>query len=214
MPSVGMVKCYRCRYAEGLLYGNKLLVLMNKHISIAIFFAIIYYSCSISKTPIRRPEKNKDAIQLAIDDFTTKCKLYKEDSIFRIKVWNLGQYNQYKDFVVVSILGLRKKIILEPEDTIGSKGKSETRVYEKDAELFRWRDDNYPISQAVLKTFQRHNLIEMDSSRIKYPEYPRDDSQEAAIYFFCKDNLAIYKRVVTAKGVGYFKPPALKCSEK
>lgn len=182
---------------------------MNKQISIAVFFAIIYCGCTTSKTSIWQPEKSKDAIQIAIEDFTTKCKLYKEDSIFRIKVWNSGQY---RDFVIVSILGLRRKIILEPEDTIGSKGKSETRFYESDAKLFLWRDNNYPITREALKAFQRHNLIETDSAKIKYPEYSRDDSQKAAIYFFCRDNVAIYKRVITSRGVGYFMPPVLRCS--
>ncbi|PSL25866.1 hypothetical protein [Chitinophaga ginsengisoli] len=183
---------------------------MKNHILFTVFFAIACYSCSTSKTTVQQGDPPKDAIQIAIEDFAEKCKLYQEDSIFRIKVWN---YNQHKDFLIVSILGLRRKIILEPEDTIGSMGKSENRFYERDGKLFLWRDNNYPINREALGAFQRYNLIEMDSLKMKYPEYSRDDSQKAAVYFFCKNNLAIYKRVITNRGVGYFNPPILKCSE-
>jgi hypothetical protein len=185
---------------------------MNKHILTAVFFAWAYSSCSTPKASIQRSEKPKDAIQIAIEDFTTKCRLYKEDSVFDVKLWNLAGNDRFKDFVIVSIMGLRRKIVLEPEDTIGGKGKSETRLYERDGKIFIWRDESFPLTQKALDVFQRHNLIETDSIKIKYLEYPRDDSQKGAVYFFCKGNLAIYKRVVTNKGVGYFTPPVLKCS--
>jgi len=184
---------------------------MNKHIFFAIFFAIAYCSCSTSKTAMQQGEKPKNVIQIAIEDFSTRCRLAKEDSIFGVTLWNLPKDGRFKDFVVVSIMRYNEKVILGPEAIIGSTGKVESRIYEKDGKLFLWRDDNYPLTQETLETFRKHNLIETDSIKMKYPDYPRDDSQKGADYFFCKDNLAVYKRVITNRGMGFYEPPVLKC---
>ena len=39
-----------------------------------------------------------------------------------------------------------------------------------------------------------------------------NDSDKGADYYFCKNNLSKYKRVVTNIGLGYYKPPKLKCN--
>ena len=184
---------------------------MKNHILFAVFLAIAYCSCSTPKIVMQQVEIPKDAIQIAIEDFSTKCRLYKEDSIFGATIWNLPKEGRFKDFVVVSIMRYNEKVILGPEATIGSMGKAESRIYERDGKLFLWRDDNCPLTRETMEIFRKHNLIETNTIKMKYPDYPRDDSQKGADYFFCKDNLAVYKRINTNKGMGYYEPPVLKC---
>ena len=43
------------------------------------------------------------------------------------------------------------------------------------------------------------------------PDFIINDAAKAAHYYFCRDNISNYKRVVTHVATGYYKPPKLKC---
>lgn len=114
--------------------------------------------------------------------------------------------------IVVSIVESGTKMLLKPDATIGSKGKLPFRYYEKDGKLFFWRDEDYVLKEDALAVYRRYNVVQEDpDNKIGMPDPVIDDKQKGASYFFCKDNLAIYIRVVSSVAVGEYTPPALKC---
>ena len=43
------------------------------------------------------------------------------------------------------------------------------------------------------------------------PDNPINDAAKAADYYFCRNDVSNYKRVVTHVATGYYEPPKLKC---
>ena len=172
-------------------------------------FSILFESCSLSKTGLKQFEEKNDPIQIAIQDFSSNCKLYKKGTAFSVGLYNL---KDYKDLVVVRIGKNQRKMFLKSDVTVGSKGKFPSSYFEKDGKLFFWRDDDCALSQDVLTVFQRYDLLEKEKN---YEDeillINTDDSQKAAHYYFCKDNFTKYKRIITIIGMGYYTPPDLKC---
>ena len=172
------------------------------------------------------------AIHNAIELFTkTKPKIYNKDSVFHItytdsvyrlafralqpnkeRVWVLGTY--YEELSAVSISGNSHfQYFLTPDIKVGSKGKRipiPTRFIVIDGKLFHWYDDNYPITEELLTVFHKYNLFLEDTGAI-FPDNPVDDSKKGISYFFCKKNLAIYKKVISSSALGYFDIPKIKC---
>ncbi len=91
-----------------------------------------------------------------------------------------------------------------------TKGKLPSRYVIEDGKLFYWWDDQYPVTEEMLAILWKYNLLQKD---LIIPEFSTDDSQKGADYYFCKNNLSKYKRVITSKGIGYYKPPKLKCGD-
>lgn len=105
------------------------------------------------------------------------------------------------------------KFLYTAKTTVGSKGSSlPTRYIEKDGKLFYWWDDDYPLTEEMLTILWKYNLICDDTvGLIGIPDFSTDDSQKAAHYYFCKNDLSKYKRIITNIATGYYKPPKLKC---
>ena len=94
---------------------------------------------------------------------------------------------------------------------IGSKGKLPSRYVIVKGKLFFWQDDNYPLTEETLSVFKRYNILTEVMERGMLPDFIINDAAKAAHYYFCRDNISNYKRVVTHVATGYYKPPKLKC---
>lgn len=176
---------------------------------ILVVFSILFENCGLSKKGLGQIEDENDPIEIAIKDFSSNCKLYKRGTVFSVGIYNL---KEYKDLLVVRIGKNRRKMLLKSDVTVGSKGKLPSRYFEKDGKLFFWQDDNHALSQDALAVFQQYNLLEKEK---EYEDeillIDTDDSQKAAHYYFCKDNVTKYKRIITNIGIGYYTPPDVKC---
>ena len=184
---------------------------------------------------IQAGENIKDVvINNAILDFSNSCKLYRSDSVFSVSfedsVFLLALDREeshwyrdkvYEDIVLVSISAHRisapceehcDKFLYTAKTTVGSKGKLPSRYIEKDNKLFYWWDDDYPLTEEMLLVLWKYKLLYDDTEGlIGLPQFTINDTQKGAHYYFCKNDLTRYKRVVTSIANGYYKPPRLKC---
>jgi hypothetical protein len=174
------------------------------------------------------------AINNAILDFSNSCKLYKNDSVFSISFedsvfflalnYETGERYRakfYEDMVLVSIFAHRidescgeccDKFLYTAKTTVGSKGKLPSRHIEKDGKLFYWWDDEYPLTEEMLAILWKYDLLCDDmKGLIGISDFTTDDKLKGAHYYFCKNDLSKYKRVVTNIADEYYKPPKLKC---
>jgi hypothetical protein len=168
--------------------------------------------------------QTEDFINVAISDFVSKCSLFKKDSVFKISVedtlvelsfqseqsrWILDTV--YQNILVVNVFGLINKVWYFSDAVIGSKGKLPSRYVIVKGKLFFWQDDNYPLTEETLSVFKRYNILTEVMERGMLPDFIINDAAKAAHYYFCRDNISNYKRVVTHVATGYYKPPKLKC---
>ena len=196
---------------------------------------LLIESCAPFKGNSFRKELNqtgdkKEVIQNAILDFSNNGKLYKKDSVFIVSYldtvhkmalkklddrnysWNKGE--AYKDIVAVNIIVSYDQFLLTEDVKVGSKGVLPSRYIEKDDKLFFWWDDDYPLNEKTLDVFHKYNLLQDDKGgTIKYLDFTIDDAQKGADYYFCKNDLTKYKKVITNIGIGYYDAPDLKCNQ-
>jgi hypothetical protein len=206
---------------------------MKTNIYKLLAILLLLSSCSSAKVAATEPSRQmtgqelKDsAIYKAIEYFTTNCYLFKEDSIFSVNFAD----SVFKKNIFVSVdrsknNGISTKVIkgslVEGEIRVGILGENNfkfyctkdftrtlpTRYVIKKGKLFYWRDKNYPITEELISVLRKNNLLE------DYDMFPNgfDDSKKGADYYFCKNNLSIYKRVISRLAPGGYEPPKLKC---
>ena len=198
-----------------------------------------FIGCRSVKINLVKTDENirEVAIHNAILDFSTRCNLYKKDTIFQVSFqdtlysgimkqvteikFEIAQGNAFYDGIVVSIMAHRinefceeccDKFLYTAETTVGSKGKLPSRYIEKDGKLFFWWDDDYSLTEEMLAILWKHNLLCDDTKGlIGLPDFSTNSKLKGADYYFCKNDLSKFKRVVTNIGLGFYKPPKLKC---
>lgn len=183
---------------------------------------LIFGCSSLKKTMITTgKELQETAINNAIRDFSTSCSLFKKDSVFSVNfedsVFNgailervdkkAGSWKRGTlcDGIVSVEISASYYQYYYSEET---KEKLPTKYVIKDNKLFYWWDNNYPVTEEIIAVLWRYNLLQKDCI---IPEFSINDSQKGADYYFCKNDLSKYKRIITKIGLGYYKPPRLKC---
>lgn len=201
----------------------------NAIMTVYISTFLLFLSCfSIKKsTTLLGPNLHEQAIDMAIRDFSTKCKLFKKDSVFSV---NLEDSVFYKVSLVQDNQGTyndgrthqwEREDLLDGIMSVGiassyyqyyyseeTKRKLPTRYVIKDGKLFYWWDENSAVTEEIIAVLWRYNVLQNDCI---IPEFSSNDSQKGAHYYFCKNDLSKYKRVLTNIGLGFYKPPQLKC---
>jgi hypothetical protein len=191
---------------------------------------LLMFGCSSLKKSMITTSENlqETAIQNAILDFSTDCNLFKKASVFRVSfsdsVFNVAilervDEKSYKDGTthewkrgslydgIVSV-EISVNVDYQYYYSEETKAKLPSRYIIKNDKLFYWWDDNYPVTEEMIAVLWRYNLLQTD---LIIPEFTIDDSLKGADYYFCKSDLSEYKRVITNIGLGYYKPPKLKC---
>jgi hypothetical protein len=172
---------------------------------------------------------NRDeAIQIAIKDFET-TRLFKNDSVFSVSYldtvhrssWKRSEngiyepyvQSSYNDLMSIGILGVSgNRVFLLELPKIGIKGKYPSRFIVLKRKLFFWYDDEYPLTEEALLMFRKYCVVPPSmGEEFEIPEILIDDSKKGAQYYFCRNNLLKYKRVITNKGSGSYDPPKLDC---
>ena len=201
------------------------------------FIFVYLMSCSSPKLNIVKTGENirEIAIRNAIEDFSNSCKLRKESSSFTVRFEDsffklafdlesplINQVNSSDDLILVKISvntididcsdECCNRYLYTKETTIGSKGKLPSRHIEKDGKLFFWWDNDYPLTEEMLALLWKYDLLCDDTEGlIHFPTFTIDEDQKGAHYYFCKEDLSNYKRVVTNVAPGYYKVPKLIC---
>lgn len=194
----------------------------QKVIYLSAFLLLLGCSSLKKSMIITKKDLKETVINNAIIDFSTNCDLFKKDSVFSVNFqdsvfnravlegsnehtysWKRGAL--YDQLVSVEIGASYYKHYYS-EDT---KGKLPTQYIIKNGKLFYWWDDNVPVTKEIIAVLWRYNLLQTD---FLIPNFSINDNQKGAHYYFCKNDLSNYKRVITKIGLGYYKPPKLRCN--
>lgn len=192
---------------------------MNKIICI-ISIIVFVSGCSACMETFQPEETSlkEAAINAAIHDFSTRCRLVARDSVFSVMFrdsvftnarlvsdgdgckWKRGEL--INGVAAVVIIGYRERIRYSEE----MKYKTlPSRYVIKDGKLFFWDDKDYPVTDETIDVLARYNLLSDDP----WYDYPMDDQRKGADYYFCKNNLSKHRRVITNIGIGYYEPPEI-----
>ena len=164
-----------------------------------LIFFLCLCSCSTLKENMIVNGNKNDAIENAILDFVhTEKKLLKCDKVFSISA------EEYQDNTVITILGNLTRILLIIEEN-GSYNYClfPTRLIETHDKLFFWYDETKSVTDTIINTLCKYNLV--DTVDIYSGTIIFDDAKKAAAYYFCKNNLSEYRKIVTNRGSKWHK---------
>ncbi|GHV37011.1 hypothetical protein FACS1894178_8670 [Bacteroidia bacterium] len=178
-------------------------------------------------------------IQKSIEDFN-HLSLSKKDTIFSVHVMDSMEYfhteilntgnlktvirkvdSVYTSFLIVSIspvIGLKFYPSINHKKDTNLHDFFPTDYISIDNTLFYWKDPLHNITSDIIKKLNEYNLI--DSLFMQHENFKGlidlaiDEKAKGVSYFFCKNDLSKYKRVVTNRASGYYKPPKLNCDCK
>lgn len=170
-------------------------------ILICLFFNL---SCSSYKEQLVSNGTYEEAIQNAIIDFSN-TSLFKKGKVFKLHYRSLND-----DFHHIMIIeGFENKYLYSKEKKI-EENKLPSKCLELNNKLFIWWDDNYIINEEVFLKLEKYNMLKDDEGGwVSVLDPIIDDQKKGADYFICKNNLKIYKRVIT--NVGTVSVPNLRC---
>jgi hypothetical protein len=146
----------------------------------------------------------------AINDYVeTEKKHLKEYPFFYIYANDTGKYYS------VTIEREIKKVWLYTEDNISFSYKDfPTVVILKDGKFFMWKDSSIELSDSIIQTLYQNNIVDTANTG-RYttiiPEHTIRDGDYDPIYFFCKQNVSIYRKVYPKDWTYKYKIPKLKC---
>lgn len=180
-----------------------------KYLKSCLLVFIVLFGCAHHQKAVSKQPGVNQEIEYAILDFSNKSRLFKKDSVFSVSIYEVSD----KSLLVVRIGRNNTKLLISSAAGNGHKwAKIPTRFLEKEEKLFFWYDDHYPLTEEATNVFTKYNLLQDDESGlITVPDFTTGESQQAAHYYFCKNDLSKFKRVITSKGIGYYTPPMLKC---
>lgn len=170
----------------------------------------VFTSCATFKNELNVVGGKNEIINNAIVDFYKTSSLIKKDKVFLVSFF---EEIKNKESLVVRIGKFDSKLLFNSKNRFDKMVKLPTRYIEKEGKLFFWWDDNYPLKEDALETFERYNLLKDNKNGlIKILDFETNEKEKAVHYYFCKEKITIYKKVYTNKGLGYYEPPQLKCT--
>jgi len=151
---------------------------------IILVFAV--QNCSAWKKNLIQHGSYDIAIKNAVIDFCNTSSLANKDKTFYVN------YKGYDSIISgVSIFGDVNKIYL-------LYGIPQSRVpnqyFEFNKKLFYWYDDKKGKDATVIKKLEEYKVIDSITSIKEDMGYIKDEDKKGVNYFFCKDNLLIYKK--------------------
>lgn len=169
---------------------------------------LLFTNCSTWKQSMISKGNANDAINNAITDFIHTSKLYKQDTVFNLKITNKDSE------LIVGIMGKINKLFIKSNNKIGTNSDPTfpTNFVIKNGKLFLWYDPNKTISRELRSVLIQYNHL--DSVWMKeydIPPYVVDDGKKGVLYYFCKTNLSIYKKTASNTIRRHYKIPKLDC---
>ena len=191
---------------------------------ISLFISILMACSPVQEYSIDEENDLKDVtINLAIQDFSKKCKLFKRDSVFIVS-YHDSVFNKATELVRCegeNSYKWQRGSVIEGIVCVGILGKSDYQFYYSDNEahvglpsrykivddkLFCWWDVNYSVTDEIISILWKFNALQTYSI---IPNYSIDDKAKGAEYYFRKDNVLKWKRIVTNRAFGHYQPPKL-----
>lgn len=189
-----------------------------KNLLLAIVFTALF--CSAASPPDGKQKVAAPDAVVEIADFL-KCRVSKKHNVFSVNIYDRDEYETYEISEDITTLSISPAETTRPQyyitlaDTLGST-RLPTRHVVKNGKLFYWDDPDYGLTEETIRTFLEFNLAEpldiSDLALLLGQEVWGDERTKAAHYYFCKNNLSSYKRVITSIAIGWYNPPKLRCS--
>lgn len=174
---------------------------MRKYILIFSIFFIVQ-SCTLWKKELTKTGNYETAIKNAIIDFN------KSSLSTRNKTFLVG-YKEYNSGIIgVSILGDDNKIYVINGSTMG---RMKDQYIEYNSKLFYWYDKQKGKNSNIEKKLSEYGVIEKVDSLTDDMDYIRDDGKKGVNYYFCKNNLSVYKKEITSIAMPKEKENNLNC---
>ncbi|MCP4459903.1 MAG: hypothetical protein GY816_18055 [Cytophagales bacterium] len=182
---------------------------------------LVWFGCATQKSQLHKSGGVNEVIENAILDFST-TRIFNKGSIFSVNYndnheefalqqaidgiyeWLPSKSNE--NISTVSITMSSAKFPYNSNDLGRSSIPTAYKVVED--KLFYWWEGDGPISEEAIEIFKRYDLLVLNSPS-SILDSGVDDSQKGVHYYFCKNDLLSYKRVITSKGLGYYSldPP-------
>lgn len=151
---------------------------------------MIFQNCSNWKKNLIQKGNYEIAIENAVVDFCNTSSLVNKDKVFYI---NFKEYNS--GIIGVTILGDVNKIYL-------LHGVPQSRIpeqyFEYHNKLFYWYDNKKSAHSNILKKLSDYKVVDSVSSITDEMGNIRDEKKKGMNYFFCKENLLIYRKEKTS----------------
>lgn len=169
---------------------------------------MILCSCAVNKSIMQEYGDFNTALENAISDFQ-KTRLNKKHNVFSV------DFKEVNESVIgISILPVDYTYYITLIDTIGST-RLPTKHVVKEGKLFYWYDSDYGLTKALVDDFHQFNLIDSvdhaDLVALLGLGTYFDDGAKGIHYYFCKNDLTKYKRVISKWAIEEYPPPKLRC---
>lgn len=160
-----------------------------KYFLSSIILIFILQSCLSWKKELVQNGNYEAAIKNAIIDFSHSSYATKN------RTYIIG-FREYKTNIIgVSILEDDNKIYIVNGSPLG---RLKDQYIEYNGKLFYWYDEKKGKDSNIKKKLLEYNVIKRVDSLTENMGYIRDDAKKAINYYFCKNNLSIYKKEKTS----------------
>ncbi len=145
-----------------------------------------------------------EVINFVINDFS-KTKAFKKGKVFSVSYKEINN-----NIIFISILEIEENKFLYSISKPIEKNNLPSGYIEKNNKLFIWWDVNKLVNEDVFNVLKKYNMLKDDEGGwITFLDYSMDDKKKATTYYFCKNNLKIFKRIIT--NLIQVNVPKLKC---
>jgi hypothetical protein len=87
-----------------------------------------------------------------------------------------------------------------------------TNLIETNGKLFFWHDKTKSVTDTIINTLYKYNFVDTMIVNEYIPSSTINNAaKKGADYYFCRNDLSKYRKVITNNTIGYYKPPKLKC---
>lgn len=153
-------------------------------------------------------------------NYYLKKRDYKPFNVFSFVRSRILNENLY----LLSVLPNDESIAVSIEDKIGKIPRKyfPNNYFEKEGKLFLWNDGSTPLRKDVLDVMSNYGVLDSTDVKIELGLLPDDfddtrmikidDRLESYNYFICRNDISMFKKVLTHKAFGYYKRPKINCS--
>lgn len=147
-----------------------------------------------------------EAISNAVTDFIHTSKVCKKGDKFWVEI---------KEKEKTIIISISLSCFVEYPTLKNKVGSYDpffpSRYIEQDRKLFYWNDSTQMLTQDMLSMLEKYDLIDYSySDQEMFVGGMHNDGAEGMNYFFCKDNLRIYKKSKISNIMKHYKTPVLE----
>lgn len=138
----------------------------------------------------------------AINEFI-KTNLFKKD-----KVFNVDSLLLKSDIVYIGINETTFKVLASENEI-----EKIPECIEINNSLFiqRWKTNKFDVKRSI-RLLKKYGVLVDDTDENFFSfNVEVDDTKKELAVFFCKDNNAVFKKIKTNIGIGYYDIPNLKC---